>query len=411
MSQFEYPKLRNVELIPVKIGEKRGIALRDPLRYTDEVIFLPEEAMAVVRLFDGARTTRDIQYELNRQYGTLLNSDSIENIARDLDDHLFLYSERFFKEKRRVEEHFANSDVRPAIHAGLAYSEAPNDLIAELDSYFKSAAGKKRSGGDDYSGVTPRGIIAPHISINAGGTCFAGAYRVISDSPPADLYVILGVGHSEIDYLFAGTKKHFETPLGMVKTDRATMEEINRLFGGWLFFGEPNHRIEHTIEFQSVFLKYSLRESNFSILPILASFPHQAFSIKELDSMKTTIELFVSSLKRTLDAHPGKVTIIASVDFAHVGLRYGDQDEPDSSTLERVKMRDLEMMDIISEGDAEKFMSHIVEDDNGRHVCGYGSIYTMLRVLSDCRGIILDYDTTVMDQMNSTVTFASMALY
>ena len=120
--------------------------------------------------------------------------------------------------------------------------------------------------------------IAPHISINAGGASFARVYEAIRAAGPADLYVILGVGHAGIEDLFAGTKKDFETPLGPVATDRAFMDDLSRRFGDRLFSGEMLHRTEHTIEFQTIFLKYVFGDAPFAIAPILTSFPHTIFT-------------------------------------------------------------------------------------------------------------------------------------
>ncbi len=419
MTDYDYPRIRDVEVVPVNIRGRGGVALRDPLRYTDEMIVIPQEALPVVQMFDGNTSIRDIQAELNRRYGEIVPYDDIRKVAEDLDTHLFLYSERFLKEKRRIDDEFIRSEVRFPIHTGIGYSNDPEELEKELKSYFSKAEDEGSIGGESpKEGSKDRnlngdllGVLSPHISIGAGGVCFAHTYRLIEEAPFADLYVILGIGHAGISDFFSGTKKDFITPLGVVKTEKKFMENLDTLFSQKLFLGENIHRTEHTIEFQTVFLKYVLRDAPFAIAPILVSFPYQVLTMEGLDEARGVIEGFISALREALSSFPGKKVIISSVDFAHIGIRYGDKRELTQLELESVKARDKEMIEIIAGGDAEEFVSHIASDDDKRRVCGFSAIYTMLKVLDNPKGVLLNYDSTVMDNRNSTVTFAGMAFF
>jgi len=413
MSRFDYPMLRNVEVVPVDLKGKPGVALRDPLSYASEVIALPSDALAVLQFFDGKRSIDDILKEIYSQYGGegVINIEDIETLAGSLDDHLFLVSERFFREKRRIDQEFYSSDIRYPIHAGLSYNSDPEKLTEELGSYFSNAA----PASDDVveAGDGLKAVIAPHISITSGGECFARSYSAVKASPKADLYVILGIGHAGIDNLFAGTKKDFETPLGTVKTDVKFMDRLNESFvgknSGRLFSGEALHRTEHTIEFQAVLLKYIFGEEPFVIAPILTSFPYQLVVEERFKNDRGVIENFISVLKGGIESYSGRVVIIASVDFAHVGVKYGAEKPLTTEELDEVKRRDDEMIQIISSGDAGRFISHIGEDDDKRNICGFSAIYIMLRVLEGLKGRLLRYDKTIMDNQNSTVTFAGMA--
>ena len=72
--------------------------------------------------------------------------------------------------------------------------------------------------------------------------------------------MILGVAHQYCQRRFALTRKDFETPLGLVPTDREYVDQIAALAGRDLFEDELSHRTEHSIEFQVVFLQYVLGE-------------------------------------------------------------------------------------------------------------------------------------------------------
>ncbi len=404
MSDSDYPKLRNVEFVPTSIGERQGLVLRDPFRYTDKILFVPREVVGIIQFFDGTKTYREIREEIFRRAGISVAEEDIKRVADELDDSYYLVSESFLKEKRRIDEDFFNSPVRVPSHAGAGYPADAEELKTELASYF-AAAGHNEADGPDGALVA---AVAPHISINAGGESFARVYEKIKAAGPADLYVILGVGHAGIEELFAGTTKDFATPLGTVATDRAFMDDLSRRFGDRLYGGQLLHRTEHTIEFQAVFLKYVFGDKPFAIAPILASFPHTIFFNDRFSGIKAAVDDFVGALRGALADYPGRAVVLASVDFAHVGTKYGDEEPPTAEDIDRVRVRDREMIDIIAAGDTRGFLEHIAADDDGRRICGFPAIYTMLSVIDGAGGTLLSYDDTVMDEENSTVTFAGM---
>jgi AmmeMemoRadiSam system protein B len=404
LSDSDYPKLRNVEFVPTSVGGKQGLVLRDPFRYTDKILFVPREVVGIIQFFDGTRTYREIREEIFRRSGGTVAEEDIKRVAGELDDSHYLVSESFLRQKRRVDEDFFNRPVRAPSHAGGGYPADAEELKAELASYF-STAGPNGAGDGPETLVA---AVAPHISINAGGASFARVYQRIKEAGPADLYVILGVGHAGIEELFAGTTKDFATPLGTVVTDRAFMDDLSRRFGDRLYGGQLLHRTEHTVEFQAVFLKYVFGDAPFTIAPILASFPHTIFFHDRFSEIRAVVDDFVGALKGALADYPGRAVVLASVDFAHVGVKYGDEDPPTAEDIDRVRQRDREMIDIIAAGDARGFLEHIADDDDERRICGFPAIYTMLSVIDGAGGTLLSYDDTVMDEENSTVTFAGM---
>ncbi len=404
MPDSDYPKLRNVEFIPTSVQGREGLVLRDPFLYTDKILFIPREVVGIIQFFDGTKTYLQIQEEIYRRSGSTIDAGDIKKVADELDTSHYLVSESFLKQKRRVDEDFFGSPVRRPAHAGAGYRAESDELRSELDAYFSAT-------GTVDAAAPANGLcaaIAPHISINAGGASFARVYEAIRAAGPADLYVILGVGHAGIEDLFAGTKKSFETPLGTVATDGAFMDELSRRFGERLYSGQMLHRTEHTIEFQTIFLKYVFGEAPFAIAPILTSFPHTIFSHDRFSAVRAVVEEFIEALKGALTAYRGKAVILASVDFAHVGIKYGDEQAPTEQEIEHVKEQDRRMIEIIAAGDAKAFLDHIAADDDRRRICGFPAIYTMLSVLGGATGRLISYDSTVMDEERSTVTFAGM---
>ena len=96
------------------------------------------------------------------------------------------------------------------------------------------------------------------------------------------------------------------------------------------------------------------------------------------------------------------------MDFAHVGPQFGDENPVDEARLEELAQADGKSLEAVCRGDAEAFYWSVAEDGDVRNVCGLAPVYTMLRVLDDCKGEVLRYSQ--WPDPNGTVTFSSVAL-
>jgi len=151
-----------------------------------------------------------------------------------------------------MEEEFRKTDLRPAVFAGKSYESDPEKLIQQLDGFFTSPQGP----GEAIPGQSEKpvkGIIAPHIDFQRGGPCYAWAYKELVESPDPDLFVVLGTVHPPTKNPFVLTKKNFETPFGVINTERDIIESLEKKVHFNLFENEIVHKTEHTIEFQLYF--------------------------------------------------------------------------------------------------------------------------------------------------------------
>ncbi len=103
-----------------------------------------------------------------------------------------------------------------------------------------------------------RGVLSPHIDFHRGGSVYTWSYKELVENTQADTFVVLGVAHQYCRRRFALTSKDFETPLGLVPTNRSYLDSIVAMVGRDYFDDELAHRTEHSIEFQVVFLQYLL---------------------------------------------------------------------------------------------------------------------------------------------------------
>ncbi len=333
----------------------------------------------------------------------------IQQVIGELDKNLLLDNSRSRDFIKKLKDDFRNSTIRKDAHAGTAYEADKDKLKAQLDGFFTSAEGPGMPSEFNTNGL--KGIIAPHIDLGCGGPCFAWAYKEIAESSDAELFIILGIAHTGTKNLFVLTDKTFETPFGNVETDKDFLNSLQKKSKTDYFEDEFVHRDEHSIGFQAVFLKYLYHQKkDFNIIPILCSSFGEADK-NEIGSGQTyQFKEFVSSLKETIKESGKKICIIASVDLAHVGSRFGDTELQDDAYLDKLRADDTDMLKHIENLDAEGFNNSVQKDQNSRKICGYPAINTLLNVIDATRSKLLKY-SQYADETNSTVSFASMSFY
>jgi AmmeMemoRadiSam system protein B len=250
------------------------------------------------------------------------------------------------------------------------------------------------------------GILAPHIDFQRGGPVYAWAYRVLAESEPADLYVVLGVPHQGIEGPAAATLKAYDTPLGALEVDRDFVDALQRRSRLDLFRGELGHRTEHSIEFEAVFLRYLFGDREIRIVPLLTSFVHRLMAEGADPADDPESQRFITALAETIAAYPGKVCVVGGVDLAHVGPQFGDPAPVTGQTLDWLAHEDRSMLSAVEAGDAAAFYEAVAKDGDRRRICGLTPIYTALQVLGR-QGQLLKYGQA--PDPNGTVTFASVA--
>ncbi len=387
------PRLRALEAFPVEHDGQRLVGLRDPAGFTEQVALLPIPLLDLVSLFDGEHSLDEMRAILHRRHGEAPTAEQIAAVVAGMDEAGFLDSERFAARRRAIEDAFRESPVRPAAHAGGAYAGEPEGLRAQVRQCFEHPEGPGGHGPILISGSPPlRGLLAPHIDFHRGGPTYAWAYRELLARSDADLFVILGTCHAGMEAPFAATLKPFETPLGPVPVDRDFFESLHRRYGHDLLASELAHRSEHSIEFQVVMLRAVLGARRpFAILPVLASYLHEAVGTRGDPEADPRIPRFIDALRETMAASGRKVCLIGGVDLAHVGPRFGDAEPNTPASLERVAAADRGMLAAVSAGDPAGFFASVAADGDARRICGLSPIYTFLRAMPGVQGRLLRY--------------------
>jgi AmmeMemoRadiSam system protein B len=406
----DYPKLRSVNVFPVQVSGEPLLCLQDPQNISEKSLFLPAPLYFIVSLFDGQHSTLDIQAEYMRRFGEFLFTEKLEEIVRQLEENLFLESDRFQEALRDKEEHFRKAPFREAAFAGKSYQDDPESLRRQLEGYFKDQEGSGPLGEKGMNGL--KGVVAPHIDFQRGGTCYTYAHREIWDRNSSQCFIVFGISHTLMENPFCLTRKDFVTPLGPLKAHKELIDRIQSRCSYDLFRDEAVHRSEHSIEFQCVFLRYLYPEPlPLKIVPILCGSLYDAVERRISPVDLEPVREFIAALKESLSSINEKVCFIASADLAHLGHQFGDPEGVGEYRLRILAEEDREMLRYVEKVDGEGFFSAISNERDRKRICGLPAIYTMLKTFEAKEGRLIKYGQAFTPETRSVVSFASLAFY
>ena len=361
------------------------VALRDVLGIAPGMVALSGAAYSIACHFDGKTSLRELQLAFSRaNRGAEIPSSVLCNLADELERAGFLEGPAFQAMKAEVLARFRESPLRTPACAGGAYPNEPAALRRFLDAFFTHPEGPGDKG-QPGTGPEVRALVAPHIDLHRGGPCYAHAYRALHEGCDADLFVVFGTAHATPPHLFTLTRKHYDTPLGHVPTDRAVVDALAAELGEEeLFADELVHRQEHSVEFQILWLQHLFGHRKISAVPVLCS------SIDHLARPGERVERFMASLQRATAGR--KVCFIAGADLAHIGVMYGDARGPSEKELEGYKRDDLGTLEHFCGPDAHRFALDARRNGAQRRLCGTAPMFaTRLAAGIDAKGELLNY--------------------
>lgn len=409
------PKIRALRAEPVEDEEGQKLHLSDPRGIAPEVA-MPLEYAAFLALLDGSRTLADLENWL-RERGVEDGREFAQGFVEQLDELLLLDSPHFRQQAAGAQED--EGDVRRARFAGRSYPAEAGELRAFLDLKFD--LGRKRLAPATLDAARVRGIVTPHIDFHRGGHSETASYiplvkNVEATGKPFDLFVVLGIAHKGVSYPFAATTQNFETPFGLVETDREFLDEISQQLPleDDILGEEWVHGDEHSLEFTAVMLGYHEKLANAKIAPFaVGGFWESLKSKNAPEDAEPEVARFIAALRSAVEkweAQGKKVGFIASVDGAHVGTQFGDPTRLTEARLKEIEVADKAWMSAVEAGDKSAFHAHFARDFNRFHVDAHPAVYTLMAAFPELRGEELDYDQAFHPDQNIVVSFASMAL-
>lgn len=403
MDEKTHPRLRHdIQAVPLIIDGRNLVTFIDPLRIAGTGLALDQRALPLVAMLDGTHDLRDIQAVFMRlSGGAIIPISDVEALVAQLDAAFLLESEAFLSRKRELSEDFARSTVREAVLAGSSYEADPallRSFIALVESTLEPLPGPPHR--------RVRGLITPHIDIPAAREAYVDAYRRIAGCA-YDTVVILGVDHHGSQGLYCITDKDFATPLGTLATDRQAIALLkDGLPEGTLAPDDFNHMMEHSIEFQAVFLAHYLG-TGIRIVPVLCGGIHEFLAQGNDPFEDGRFLAFRDALAGICSRGGEKVLVVAGVDFSHVGRKFGHSLGADA-LIDRARGNDAQIIGHLLAGRSREIYANAAGNSDEFNVCGLSAMMLFSSLMGTCTGQLLHHGTSDEPASLSAVTFASM---
>ncbi|KZF24183.1 DUF52 domain-containing protein [Xylona heveae TC161] len=202
---------------------------------------------------------------------------------------------------------------REASHAGSWYTDDGPTLSSQLDQWLDQVP-DTIDGVGDIPSKGARIIIAPHAGYSYSGPPAAWAYKSLDLSQAKRIFLLGPSHHVYLSGCALSQCDSYETPLGDLKLDRTTIEELEAT-GKFDSMSQSTDEDEHSLEMHLPYI-YKVLSRSFSspfeyplLIPILVG-----------ATSRQTERSFGSLLAPYL-RDPTSVFIISS-DFCHWGLRF-----------------------------------------------------------------------------------------
>jgi AmmeMemoRadiSam system protein B len=396
--------LRQLDFQPVIYENQHMWLARDPMGLTDQQLLLSAALAQMVLFCDGHHSPDEIRALFERQVGMPIERKTIDDTLAQLDEALLLDNERSRAALRIRLDAYRNQPYRPPTLAGNGY---PADSI-ELDEAFR-----EYGRGDDLNGWQPwrgRGVISPHIDYYRGGPVYAQVWqRAEAAVREADLVLIFGTDHNGSPGSITLTRKPYGTPYGVLPNDEALIDALAEAYGPEAFDQEIHHQSEHSVELSAVWLHHIRGQNPAPMIPILCGSFHDFVMNDHHPADDVRLNAFIERLQ--LETAGKKVLAVASVDLAHVGPAFGDEFTMDVQRQARLAQSDQALIAAIAQGDERGFYAQVAAIQDRNRICGFSSIYTMLRYLGPTEGIEIAYDQCPADVENTSfVSICGMLL-
>jgi predicted class III extradiol MEMO1 family dioxygenase len=234
---------------------------------------------------------------------------------------------------------------------------------------------------------TLAGIVTPHIDFRVSLMAYAAAFRPLLETPLADIYLILGVGHrSHLEWNF--DRRDYVTPLGRATCATDLVDAlVAEADPGHHFFHEA-HDGEHSIEFALLWLQAlhqlhpakGKKEKPVRFIPLLCGGMHDYVEgLAEWDNL-TDFHRLSHNLAGLLKKFPPgkKLRIIVSIDGCHLGLRFHHPFRVTRTLLEATTGWEKMLWDCAAQGDTRKFLDWFRDEGNDRYFDGVGALALLL---------------------------------
>jgi AmmeMemoRadiSam system protein B len=404
MTQSYKPRLRVLDFQPVVYQEQQMWLLRDPLELSEHQLILSPALAQMLIFCDGTRALEEMQSTFLQQFGFTIEESAILDALARLDEAYLLDNKRSRQAIEALRQRYRDQPYRLPALAGVSYPENPADLKEALDAFGQ---------GDDLDGWLPwsgRGIVSPHIDYFRGGRVYSQVWRRAKEAiKQAELVLVFGTDHNGSSGSITLTEKPYATPFGIIPTDTSLVNALSEAVGPQLFDEELHHLNEHSIELSAVWFHHIRGDDPCPMVPILCGSFQDFVMNGHHPADDQTLTKFIETLRAATAGR--RVLAVASVDLAHVGPSFGDDFVMNTARRAEIRESDSSLIEAVGRGDGEGFYREIAAIEDRNRICGFSSIYVMLRFLESARGSQIAYEHCPADNEDtSLVSICGMLL-
>ena len=137
------------------------------------------------------------------------------------------------------------------------------------------------------------------------------------------------------------------------------------------------HAVEHSIEFQVLFLQH-LYGPEIRILPILCGSFANSIQNGGMPEDNESVRRFLGNLGEIAAREGDRLTWVLGIDMSHIGARYGDDivATAGKGEMEEVARRDTARIERVLASDADGFWDQVQERQDDLKWCGSSPLYT-----------------------------------
>lgn len=393
-------KLRPLNFEPVTHQGQPMWLVIDPLRLSDRQLLVPQALGALLALCDGTRTVTELQAQFSAHVGEAVDLAVIEEVLSQFDQAYLLENGRFHQARLKLLDEYRTQPHRSPALADLSYPGKPQELTRLFHHY---GAGDSLNGWQPWHG---RGIISPHIDYFRGGKVYAQVWRRAAAAVrEADLVLMFGTDHHGGYGTVTLTRQAYATPYGVLPTHLPLINKLAEAIGPEAAFAEElHHKQEHSVELSAVWLHHTYQEAGITpkpMVPILCGSFHHFVTNGRHPARDVRLTAVIQTLQR--ETQSLKVLAVASVDLAHVGPAFGDTFTMGTAGRAALRQADQTLIQTILQGDDASFYQQIAAAQDRHRICGFSSIYLLLRYLQNSSGQQIAYDQCPADQENHSL--------
>jgi hypothetical protein len=388
------PHVRPFQPVGVERDKQVGVGLRDPMNLTGRMMVVPPQALGLVHALQGEHTVEQISE------ATKVPVEQLRQLVANLDESGLLWGPTFDRLEREAMERTRTAGAFPASGSKFAGEtrEAASERIGAL----------LREAEDAELGAGVLGIIAPHLDLERGGANYAAAYMVVAGATRPDRVVVLGTNHFGLGDGVVATRLGQDSPFGIVPSDSAMADALERSLGDRLFKDEADFLGEHSVQFHIPWIAHTLPG-----VPVFAALvPDPMRAMIADDGARASFAEFRVALRDAIAAIPGRTLVVASADLSHVGPAFGDPGPVGAQVRKQVEEIDRGLLAEYASGDVEAFIQSVRGAGNATRWCSVGNMSAALFATQGTPELIQygQSPESLDPQGTALITSAAMAL-